>query len=228
MKMSIIVPTYNEAENIKKLIPVVDSVLKDYDHEIVVVDDNSPDLTAKVAKKLAEEYPVKVVVREKKLGLASAIVYGFRNANGDVLGVIDADLQHPPTLLGEMAKKIKNGYDIVVASRYVEGGGIEGWPFHRWLISKVAILLAKPLISIKDPMSGCFLLKRQVIEGINLNPTGYKLLLEILVKGNYKRIAEVPYVFRERVYGQSKLGIGEVLRYLRLLLNLYNYRMRER
>ena len=126
MKVSVVVPTYNEAENIKKLIPLLDSVLKDYDHEIIIVDDNSPDGTAKAAKKLAEQYPVKILKREKKLGLASAILYGFMNANGDVLGVIDADLQHPPELLGEMAKKIEDGYDIVIASRYVEGGGIEG------------------------------------------------------------------------------------------------------
>jgi len=126
MKVSVVVPTYNEAENIKKLVPLLDSVLKDYDHEIIIVDDNSPDGTAKVAKKLAEQYPVKILKREKKLGLASAILYGFMNANGDVLGVIDADLQHPPELLGEMAKKIEDGYDIVIASRYVEGGGIEG------------------------------------------------------------------------------------------------------
>jgi len=228
MKISVIVPTYNEAENIKRLIPMIDSVLKDYDYEIVVVDDNSPDGTAVVAKKLAEMYPVKVLVRDRKRGLASAILYGFMNASGDVLGVIDADLQHPPELLSEMAKKIKDGYDIVIASRYVEGGGIEGWSFHRWLISKVAILLARPLTNVKDPMSGCFLLKRKVIDGVNFNPTGYKLLLEILVKGNYEKVAEVPYVFRERIHGQSKLGIGEILRYICLLLRLYAYKIRGR
>jgi dolichol-phosphate mannosyltransferase len=228
MKISVIVPTYNEAENIKKLIPKIDSVLKCYDYEIVVVDDNSPDGTAKVAEKLAEQYPVRVLKRNNKLGLASAILYGFMNANGDVLGVIDADLQHPPELLNEMAKKIKDGYDIVIASRYVKCGGIEGWSFHRLLISKVAILLAKPLTSVKDPMSGCFLLRRKVIEGVNFNPTGYKLLLEILVKGNYKRVAEVPYVFRNRAYGQSKLGPSEILRYIRLILHLYNYKIRRR
>ena len=184
MKISVIVPTYNEAENIKKLIPMIDSVLKDYDYEIIVVDDNSPDGTAEVAKKLAEQYPVKVLVRKKKLGLASAILYGFMNANEDVLGVIDADLQHPPELLGKMAKKIKDGYDIVIASRYVKGGGTEGWSFHRWLISKVAILLARPLTNVKDPMSSCFLLS-------------YKLLLEILVKSNYSRVIEI-FSYRRR------------------------------
>ena len=228
MKISVIVPTYNEAENIKRLIPIIDSVLKDYDYEIVVVDDNSPDETAEVAKKLAEQYPVIVLVREKKKGLASAILHGFMNANGDVLGVIDADLQHPPELLSEMAKKIEDGYDIAIASRYVERGCIEGWSFHRSLISKVAILLAKPLTNVKDPMSGCFLLKREVIEGVNFNPTGYKLLLEILVKGNYQKVAEVPYRFRNRKFGQSKLGSSEILRYIRLLLHLYGYRIGRR
>ncbi len=226
MKISVIVPTYNEAENIKKLIPLLDAVLKDHSHEILIVDDNSPDGTAKVAKKLAEQYPVRVLKREKKSGLASAILYGFMNANGDVLGVIDADLQHPPELLGEMAKKIKDGYDIVIASRYVKGGGIKGWSTYRILISRVAILLAKPLINVKDPMSGCFLLRRKVIEGVNFNPTGYKFLLEILVKGNYNRVAEVPYVFRNREYGQSKLSPWEIVRYIRLLLRLYTYKIR--
>lgn len=225
--ISVVIPTYNEAENIKKLVPMIDEILVKYTYEIIVVDDNSPDGTAKIAKRLAEYYPIRVLVREKKKGLASAILYGFMNASGDVLGVIDADLQHPPELLGKMAKKIEEGCDIVIASRYVEGGGIEGWTFYRRLISKGAILLARPLIdSVKDPMSGCFLLRKEVIDGINLNPTGYKLLLEILVKGKYVKVAEVPYVFRERIYGQSKLGIGEMLRYVYLLLHLYSYKTR--
>jgi dolichol-phosphate mannosyltransferase len=220
-KVSIIIPTYNESENIKRLIPLLDSILKGYDYEIVVVDDSSPDGTAKVAEKLAEEYPVRVLVRDGKLGLASAILYGFKNANGDVLGVIDADLQHPPQLIRTLVDKIMDGYDIAIASRYVEGGGVEDWSFYRRLVSKGAIMLAKPLTRVKDPMSGYFFLRRSVIDGAHLNPKGYKLLLEILVKGKYEKVAEVPYVFTKRMAGESKLNASEYWEYMRLLVHLY-------
>lgn len=224
MKVSIVVPTYNEAENMKILIPRINKSLAGYNYEIIVVDDSSPDGTAEIAKMLAREYPVKVFVREGKLGLASAILYGFNKSDGDVLGVIDADLQHPPEILCEMVKKIEEGYDLVIASRYIKGGGIENWSFLRKMISRGAILLARPLTSVKDPMSGCLLVKKSVIEKVRFNPTGYKLLLEILVKGKYKRVAEVPYVFRERKYGDSKLGVREILKYIKLLAHLYMHK----
>jgi len=224
MKISIVIPTYNEAENIKKIIPMIDSALKGYNYEIVVVDDNSPDGTAKVAEKLTEQYPVRVLVREKKKGLASAILHGFANASGDILGVIDADLQHPPELLDEMVRRIEDGYDIVVACRYAKGGGVEHWSFHRSLISKVATILAKPLTKVKDPMSGYFLLRRKVIEGIHLKPFGYKLLLEILVRGNYSKTTEVPYVFRTRGIGTSKMGWREIVEYIYQLVHLYMFK----
>lgn len=228
IKISVVIPTYNEAKNVERLIPLLDSVLKDYDHEIIIVDDNSPDGTAKIAEQLAKQYPVKVLKRSYKFGLASAILFGFMNTKDDVLGVIDADLQHPPELISKMAKKIEDGYDIVIASRYVKNGGVEGWPFYRLLISKIATLLVKPLTNVQDPMSGCFLLRRKVIEGVNFNLYGYKLLLEILVKGNYERIIEVPYIFKNRKYGKSKFDSSEILRYIHLLLHLYSYKIKGR
>ena len=219
--VSVIIPTYNEAENIKNLIPLAHEALKDYKHELIVVDDSSPDGTAKIVKKLGEEFPVRLLIRNGKLGLASAILYGFRNANGNVLGVIDADLQHPPSLITTLVSKIIDGYDIAIASRYVEGGGVEHWSLYRRLVSKGAIMLAKPLTRVKDPMSGYFFLKRSVIDGAHLNPKGYKLLLEILVKGSYKKVAEIPYVFTKRRTGESKLKASEYFKYLKLLAHLY-------
>jgi len=226
-KISIIIPTYNEAENIKKLIPLLHSVIKNYDHEIIIVDDDSPDGTAKVAEDLAKKYPVRVFVRKNERGLASAILFGFKNAQGDILGVMDADLQHPPELLQKMIEKIKEGYDIVIASRYTKEGRIEKWPSYRLLISKGATLLAKPLTRVKDPMSGYFILKRSVIDDLKFDSIGYKLLLEILVKGKYKKVIEIPYTFKNRKYGRSKLNFFEILKYIHLLIRLYTYKLKK-
>ena len=215
-----IIPTYNERENIEKVIKKVHEVLgKNY--EIIVVDDNSPDGTAQVAKKLSDKYPVRVILREKKIGLASAIFTGFTSAHGEIMGVIDADLQHPPELMKSLVDKVRSGYDIAIASRYVKGGGVKDWTFFRKIVSRGAILLARPLTSVKDPMSGYFFLRKKVIENIRFRPKGYKLLLEILVKGNYSKVIEVPYVFTKRMAGESKLKATEYWEYLKLLAHLY-------
>jgi len=224
--VSVIVPTYNEAENIRVLIPSVHGALRGYSHEIIVVDDSSPDGTAEAAEELAEDFPVRVLVRNGKLGLASAILYGFKKARGEILGVIDADLQHPPEYIGRFVEKVNEGYDIVIGSRYVEGGRIEGWSLKRRIISMGAIMLAKPLaFNVKDPMSGYFFLKKHVIEDVDFNLTGYKLLLEILVKGKYDKVVEIPYIFRNRVNGKSKLKIKEILEYTWLLCDLYHHKI---
>jgi len=225
--ISIVSPTYNESENIRLLIKRISQVMSGREYEIIVVDDNSPDGTEGVAKELSKKYPVKILVRNGKFGLASAILTGFEHAKGNILGVIDADLQHPPEYLLEFVKAIEQrGYDVAVGSRYVNGGGIEGWSKKRLLTSKVAVLLAKPLLrGVKDPMSGFFFLKRSVIEGVRLNPTGYKLGLEILVKGNYNKVKEIPYTFKQRKNGASKLNKAEILSYLRLLKDLYLYKI---
>lgn len=225
MKISIVVPTYNESENIQKLIHLLNSALNNYNHEIVIVDDNSSDGTVEITKKNAEKYPVKMIVRKKKSGLALAILTGFRNSTGEILGVIDADLQHPPELIVALIDKIRNGYDIAIASRYVEGGGMEDWSFFRKTVSKGAIMLTKPLTKVKDPMSGYFMLRRDIIAGVNFKHHGYKLLLEILVKGNYIKVAEIPYIFTKRMAGESKLNASEYWKYIRLLLHLYKVKL---
>ena len=224
MEISVVIPTYQEGNNIKPLIEMIGMIMQDRSYELVVVDDNSPDGTAEVAAGLSESYPIKVIRRERKLGLASAVTEGFKVAGGNIIGVIDADLQHPPELLRELVEKIEHGCDIAVASRYIEGGGVENWSLYRKIVSRGATLLAKPLTGIKDPMSGYFFIKRRVIEKKRFRPGGFKILLEILVKGDYGRYEEIPYIFRARRWGRTKLGLGGYIQYLKLLWHLYSYK----
>jgi dolichol-phosphate mannosyltransferase len=225
--ISIVTPTYNERENIRLLIEGISQAMSGRKYEIIVVDDNSSDGTGEIAKQLSKDYPVKILMRNGKFGLASAILTGFEHAKGKIIGVIDADLQHPPEYLLEFVKAIEQGdCDVAVGSRYTNGGGIDGWTKKRLLTSKVAVLLAKPLVGgVHDPMSGFFFLKRSVIEGVRLNPTGYKLGLEILVKGKYRKLKEIPYTFKQRKNGASKLNKSEIFSYLRLLKDLYLYKI---
>ncbi|MFO8102334.1 MAG: glycosyltransferase family 2 protein [Dehalococcoidia bacterium] len=221
--LSIIVPTYNEAESLPVLAERIHGCLAGFDYELVVVDDNSPDGTGDLAEELARAGPVKVIHREGKLGLASAVIEGFRQASGDVIGVIDADLQHPPEHIPEMLKAMGEA-DIAIASRYVKGGGTEGWTLVREVISQGARLMPHFLFakirSVKDPLSGFFLFRKEVIEGVTLNPIGYKILLEILVRGNHNHVVEVPYVFRGRELGTSNFNTTEQINYLKHLWRL--------
>ena len=223
-EFSLIVPTYCESQNIAILVERVHQSLSSYSYELVVVDDNSPDGTSEIANSLSQQYPVRVITRRNERGLASAVVEGFKHARGDILGVIDDDLQHPPEVIPELLETVMSGADVVIASRYVEGGGSEGWSASRKIISKGSKLLAQVLLSsargIKDPLSGFFLLRREVIDGVELSPTGYKILLEVLVKGKAREIAEVPYIFRVRERGTSNLTSGEGIRYLKHLTRL--------
>ena len=221
MKISVVVPTYQERENMESLVERMGAALSERDYEIVIVDDNSPDGTAEAVASLANRYPVRVIKREGVRGLGSAILEGLRNAKGDLIGVIDSDLQHPPEVLARLVAEMENGTDIAIASRYVPGGGVENWSLSRRIVSKGAILLARPLTKVRDPVSGCFMITRQVQDAITFTPTGYKFLLELLVRGKYHQVREVPYTFHSRLTGKSKLGVGEYANYLRLLFQLY-------
>jgi dolichol-phosphate mannosyltransferase len=227
---SIIIPTYNEIENIGLLIDRIDQALKKIPYEAVIVDDNSPDGTGEKAEELGKNFPVRVIHREGRLGLASAVLKGFELAGGNILGVMDADLSHPPEVIPELITPIRNeGVDVVVASRLVEGGGVVGdWPQTRHINSYVATFLAKPLTSIKDSMSGFFFLKRSVIENVKLIPRGYKIGLEILVKGRYREAREIPFIFDNRGGGKSKLNLKIMLEYLLQVGDLYFYRMKQK
>jgi len=225
--VSIVIPTYNESRNIETLLRRLDRSLKTIPYEAIIVDDNSPDGTAHRAERLSPQLPVKVMMRSGKLGLASAVLAGLGAARGDVLGFMDADLSHPPEILPELLAAIRDqGADIAVASRLVKGGGVsDGWPQHRKLNSYVATLLARPLTRVKDSMSGCFMFKREVIECIDLVPRGYKIGLEILVKGKYQDVVEVPFLFDNRANGASKLTLGVQMEYLVQVLHLYADRL---
>jgi dolichol-phosphate mannosyltransferase len=223
-RLSLIVPTYNERESLPILVERVHHALDGYQYELIVVDDDSPDGTAELAENLSHEYPIRVVCRKGERGLATAVVGGFAHASGQVLGVIDADLQHPPEMLPELLREIDNGADVAVGSRYIPGGGMEGWSFPRRFMSKVATMIARTFVpsirKVKDPMSGFFLFRREVIDGTELKPVGYKILLEVLARGRTSRVAEVPYTFRERELGESKLDFGEQISYLKHVLKL--------
>jgi len=230
--LSLIIPTYNEKDNIKKLIPEIFRVFSrnNIKGEVIIVDDDSPDGTGWVAEGFSEEFPVKVIHRKER-GLASAAVEGFRHASGDLLGVMDADFSHPVEKIPEMVKPLMrnpsiSSPELVIGSRYVSGGGIENWPFKRRIISGVATLLAKPLTPIKDPVSGFFFLKKSVLEGVTLNPMGYKICLEIAVKGIYNKYLEIPYTFVDRKTGKSKMNVKEIISYFWHIMGLYYYKIK--
>lgn len=221
MKISLIIPTYNEAKNIKKVIKRILPSLRKYDYEIVVVDDDSPDGTADIVNSLKIKR-VRLIRRKGKKDLSLSIMDGFKHAKGDIVGVIDADLSHPPELIPKVIEPIiKENYDISIASRIVKGGGVENWPFIRRFTSWFASLLARPLTNVKDPMSGFFFVKKSKLNYNYLKPRGYKILLEILVKCSLTNFKEVPYIFRNRKYGESKIGSKVILNYIIHLAHLY-------
>jgi len=222
--ITIIVPTYNERDNIRPLVERIHRVLSDYDYEIIIIDDSSGDGTAELASSLSPRYPVTVIVRKDKRGLASAVVDGLEHARGQIIGVMDADLQHPPEILSDLLKHIQNGANVAIASRYVEGGSCQGWGLTRKVISKGAIFIAHLLLpstrQIRDPMSGYFMFDRQVVANANLKPTGFKILLEVLIEGEFQKVAEVPYTFQTRSSGQSKLKARQQADYLKHIFSL--------
>jgi dolichol-phosphate mannosyltransferase len=179
-----------------------------------VVDDGSPDGTADIADRLGATHPIRVVRRAGKAGLASAVVAGFAAAKGDVLLVMDADLSHPPEVVPKVLDAIDAGADLAVGSRYVTGGGVEDWPLKRQVVSRVACLMGNVLVPVRDSTSGFFAIRRAVIEGVKLNPIGFKIGFEVMARGRYKRAVEVPYVFRDRELGKSKFGQRQIMQYV--------------
>lgn len=223
--ISIILPTYNERENIKKIVNEIFSIVKN-NLEVIIVDDNSPDGTGVIAEELAKKYNIKVIHRPKRLGLSPAVIEGFKVAKGSIIGVMDADLSHPSDLIPQMISLLKNdAADIIVGSRYSMGGSVETWSSSRKFISKGATFLAKCLVDVQDPMSGFFFMKKAIIKNVSLNSKGYKILLEILVKGDYQKVIELPYTFRGRDIGKSKLNTKEYLKYLNDWVRLLYYKL---
>lgn len=226
--LSVIVPTFQEAENLRLLAGRVFAALQKagIPGELIVVDDDSGDGTDAVADELARSYPIRLVVRRGERGLSSAVLRGLSEARGEWLFVLDADLSHPPERIPDMLALLRSGQaDFVIGSRYVEGGRTLDWSWFRRLNSAVATLLARPLAAVRDPMAGFFGLHRSTWQQADaLNPIGYKIGLELLVKGRCRRVVEVPIEFSDRLHGRSKLTLRQQLLYLVHLARLYRYR----
>lgn len=220
--LSIIIPTYNEAKNINYLIKDIEHYLPNIQHEIIVVDDNSPDLTHKIVLEFATEnkFPIKVIVRTDKKDLSSAVVEGIKASSGNIICIMDADLQHPPSMIPCMYEYANNGIDVIIATR----ADFKGLNFKRRCVSSIAKGLSQLLIpkisQIKDPMSGFFMFRKSIIEGVELNPIGFKILLEILVKGKGTSSIEVPFSFGTRKDGKSHFGLNETIKYIKHLFRL--------
>ncbi len=232
-QVSIIIPTYNESKNIIKILHHIGEILpKNISTQTIVVDDNSPDGTGKIVedylknvKKIADN-TIEIIHRKTKDGLGSAILKGIQQAKGDTIVVMDCDFSHPPQIIPKLIESIKKyQYDIVVASRYIKGGKIQGWSVKRKIMSKFATLIAKKGLGIdtKDPMSGFFAFKRSIIKGLNIDAIGFKILLEILVKTKGVNIKEIPYTFQNRELGSSKLNVKTILDYYKSVWKLYRY-----
>src|SRR4029079_14595231 len=178
--------------------------------ELVIVDDNSPDGTGALADELAAHYPITVVHRPGKLGLGPAVIDGFSASRSRLVGVIDADLSHPPELVPRMVDVLlREGADLVIGSRYVPGGGTSNWELSRVLMSKFACLLARGLTPVRDATSGLFLMRRDRARGVTISAGGFKICLELLIRSEPALVIEVPYVFKARTAGESKMNWKE-------------------
>lgn len=229
LELSVVVPTFREAANIPILAERVFGALAaaNIQGELILVDDDSRDGTDRAVAELEKRFPVKLITRVGERGLSSAVLRGFTEARGRVLLVMDADLQHPPDRVVEVSRPIREGTaDFALGSRYVAGAEMVNWRFYRKLNSLVATWLALPLTGVRDPMSGFFSLRRETWQAAadRMNPIGYKIALELLVKCRCRNVVEVPITFGDRVHGESKLNARQQLQYLQHLARLYRFR----
>jgi dolichol-phosphate mannosyltransferase len=225
--ISVIVPTYKEAESLPFLLERVGALRSrlSLDLELLIMDDNSQDGTTELVASKGLSW-VRLVVRTQNRGLSPSVVDGLRLATKDVLVVMDADLSHPPERIPDLLDSLSKGNEFVIGSRYVPGASTdESWGLFRWINSKVATLMARPFTRLADPMSGFFALRRTLLERADdLNPIGYKIGLELLVKCKVTKAAEIPIHFAQRQKGESKLSLKEQLRYVQHLRRLFTYR----
>jgi len=225
--LSIVVPTYNEKDRLPALVSAIVDACRTHavECEIVVVDDNSPDGTGRVADDLALRYPVTVLHRAGKLGLGTAVVDGFNAARADIVGVMDADLSHPPAALPPMLSAMRRmAADMVIGSRYIPGGGTGDWGAGRLLMSRFACLLARGLTPVSDPTSGFFLVRKDLARAVTISAGGFKICLELLIRGRPAAVLEYPYVFRARTAGESKMNLREAVGYLDQLKDLWAFK----
>lgn len=229
LDVSVIVPTYREAESLPVLVPRIHEAFAGAGirEEIIVVDDDSPDQTRGICADLSSRFPLILETRIGQRGLSSAVIRGLELSRGERLLVMDADLSHPPESAPNLIRALDDpGVDFVIGSRYVPGGSTEdGWGLFRWLNSRIATLLARPFTSVTDPMAGFFALRRSTFTRADqLNPIGYKIGLELLVKCRCRKVVEVPIHFQNRLHGATKLTAKEQLNYLRHLCRLFRYK----
>ncbi len=223
-----VVPTYNERERLTGLVDAVFAAASasGLRLELIVVDDNSPDGTGALADDLAATRHMRVVHRAGKLGLGTAVVEGFSVASAPIVGVMDADFSHPPALIPVLYRAFTDAQaDVVVASRYVPGGSTPDWPFKRRLLSRVACLLARGLSPIRDAASGFFLIRADLARATTIKAGGFKICLELIVRGGARRLVELPYRFDDRELGESKMSLREAAGYLVQLRDLYGERL---
>ena len=229
--LALVVPTYNERERLPELVRAIFDAYRSggIEGELVIVDDNSPDGTGDVADELARGYPVRVVHRAGKLGLGTAVIEGFAAATAEIVGVIDADLSHPPELVPRLLAVMQaSGADLVIGSRYVPGGGTRNWEGTRVLMSRFACVLARGLTPVRDATSGFFVMRRDRARGVTISAGGFKICLELLIRSEPSLVIEVPYVFTGRTIGESKMNWKEAAGYLRQLRDLHAFRRRRR
>jgi dolichol-phosphate mannosyltransferase len=230
-KVAVTIPTLCEAGNILALLERVRAVLDAHNvlYEILIVDDDSRDGTTEIVNAIAEEDPrVRLFIRQGQRGLSGAVLHGWENTDASIVGVMDADMQHPPELLPELATAMLSGCDLVIGSRYAPGGGFGEWHIFRKLLSAAAVWATWPIqrvgLRAKDPMSGFFFVRRDCLEGIPFQQSGFKLLLEILVRARISSVREIPFAFGKRYRGESKANMKVALDYGRLLVRLYRSR----
>jgi dolichol-phosphate mannosyltransferase len=224
--LAVVVPTYNERDRLADLVDKIFAAYKaeSLEGELVIVDDNSPDGTGALADELALRHRIRVLHRSGKLGLGTAVIEGFAAASAPVVGVLDADLSHPPDLLPRMFAVMQSAHaDCVIGSRYIPGGGTRNWGLGRLLMSRLACLMARGVTPIRDATSGFFLIRRDLARDVRISAGGFKICLELLVRGRPASVVEVPYVFVGRTAGESKMNLKEALGYLKQLRELRHF-----
>ena len=227
LALSIVVPTYNERDNVEPLTREIFRHVDPATTELLFVDDDSPDGTAQRVEELAGEFPVRALVRTEERGLATAVIHGLRHGRGEIIVSMDADLSHPPEAIPRLIAALREpGVDMVVGSRFVPGAKVDlHWPLHRRINSWGGRILARPLTPVRDMMAGFFGVWRDRLRFEGLDPIGYKIALELIVRHGWKNVREVPITFSDRAAGVTKLNVKEHLRYLRHLGRLYRFKL---
>ena len=223
-KLSIVIPTFNEKDNIVSLVDRIDNALQKVDHEIFFVDDSTDETPSVLEKVSSEKNHVNYIHREGEKGLATAVLLGFKSAHGDYLACMDADLQHPPEVLLPMYVTLENGADICIPSRLIPGGSDGGLNWYRKFISGTARNIGKVMLpclrKISDPTSGLFMFRKEIISQADMRPIGWKIMIEVLATSKFSKVTEIPYTFAERNSGESKIDSQATMQYLKQCVDL--------